>query len=720
VTPESAVTHIVTDRALRNHRQDLLGRWAFSSGVADVLGARTDSESLVVGISARGGEGKSTVLNFIEEHLREDHSHVVCVRFAPWPYGSAKKVTIALFEAISHAVSAELRTKAARRVNERLWQVGDALASSLGSGSGGLSKPARAMSRKGLVKDKREIRRLLAKEDARIVVLVDEIDQLDDREVAALFKVVAATVDIDFIDFVLAFDSDAVARALKKRRGGRLVDGRRFVEKVVQLPLSLPPPSTSILRRMLIRGVTSILNDLGARPTSDENARLAGYIDGQIMNMVSTPRQVKRLVSAYSVAWSSVHNDVSYADLLLVEALRLLRPTVYEFIRRRKAKLVGADPRWMASSSSPSEFHDMIHAEFESARPRIPGAELDEAVEAVGQLFPLVRAACLRLPYSLEESFHATEGRRIASPNHFDRYFALGVPDGDVTSNELGSFLSSVDDLDETVVRLQDYFRSDRNEAFIQHLLEERSRIPEESARILALGIAQASHDLPLVGTGFDSVGSPTLQAANVTKSLLRDLPPIRRLLALQEVVRKATSAAYVQLFLTLWTNGNGDSVLEANELDEVRRTFAERLLAEGHERALFVTYGRAAVSMYELVSDALGFDASNELVKAETPDVPTTIAFLRNFGFENYSGPFSAAHNDALMSGLVRVVDPEYVVEQLRAGETGTGGRREPSELRADRQFVITFIDLVERFRKFVEEPEPTFPHFPTDPEFD
>lgn len=66
---------------------DGLRRRLFAYRIADTITSRTDPASVVIGIYGRWGEGKTTVLNFIERHLAESDS-IVCIRFNPWLYQS--------------------------------------------------------------------------------------------------------------------------------------------------------------------------------------------------------------------------------------------------------------------------------------------------------------------------------------------------------------------------------------------------------------------------------------------------------------------------------------------------------------------------------------------------------------------------------------------------------------------------------------------------------
>jgi predicted KAP-like P-loop ATPase len=70
-----------TDGALTEQERDSFGRWEFSVAIADLLATRPDTTSMVVGVNAPRGAGKTTVLNFIDGHLEQCHPEVLRVRY---------------------------------------------------------------------------------------------------------------------------------------------------------------------------------------------------------------------------------------------------------------------------------------------------------------------------------------------------------------------------------------------------------------------------------------------------------------------------------------------------------------------------------------------------------------------------------------------------------------------------------------------------------------
>jgi len=78
--------------------------------------------------------------------------------------------------------------------------------------------------------------------------MIDDIDRLDDGEIATVFKLVKLAADFDhtaYISLRSASRRNGTCEALLRRRHS----GTSFIEKIVQVPLELPLPTRASCRR---------------------------------------------------------------------------------------------------------------------------------------------------------------------------------------------------------------------------------------------------------------------------------------------------------------------------------------------------------------------------------------------------------------------------------------------------------------------------------------
>src|SRR5688572_29901269 len=101
--------------------------------------------------------------------------------------------------------------------------------------------------------------------------MIDDIDRLARKEIQTILRLVKLTARFQHVSYILAFDDEIVAAALGERYGeGGSASGRRFLEKIVQVPLHLPPADSNELRKLAFEGVDQALTQSGITLAEDQ------------------------------------------------------------------------------------------------------------------------------------------------------------------------------------------------------------------------------------------------------------------------------------------------------------------------------------------------------------------------------------------------------------------------------------------------------------------
>ena len=147
----------------------------------------------------------------------------------------------------------------------------------------------------------REFRKLvqtyIVKRNLRLVVFIDDLDRCMPEKAVEVLEAIKLFLDVPGCIFILGLDDKVIARGVEikyrqlglsdgdEARRERLVEGTRYLEKIIQLPFQLPP----IERRKMTDFITHLVSDW----EDPECARVfaAGLVDN--------PRQVKRAVNTY-------------------------------------------------------------------------------------------------------------------------------------------------------------------------------------------------------------------------------------------------------------------------------------------------------------------------------------------------------------------------------------------------------------------------------------
>ncbi|MER7035989.1 KAP family P-loop NTPase fold protein, partial [Streptomyces albidoflavus] len=236
---------------------DLLG---FTS-IVDTVVAALQSPSLdpvTIGVNAPWGGGKSTVLGLLHEALDKEPGYRV-IRLDPWEFDDQFDVRGAVIgEVLQDLLTAYPDEPLEGPVNDLLERISWArVAASMARGrlvaqTDELVKAFTPQSRedgKSLAGFRGEFAKLLHNLPplTRLVVLVDDLDRCLPDAVMATLEAIKLFLSVKKVAFVLAADQEMVRESIAVSldatgRGEQFA--LRYLEKIVQLPLSLPRIST--------------------------------------------------------------------------------------------------------------------------------------------------------------------------------------------------------------------------------------------------------------------------------------------------------------------------------------------------------------------------------------------------------------------------------------------------------------------------------------------
>lgn len=309
--------------------EDDLDRWRFASEIADIVFSTPPDWSTRIGIFGKWGEGKSTVLRFAEQMLR-DKGNVV-FWFNPWAIQNWNDLWEEFGDGLCESLIAaniplDLTWK------EKIKDAGKWLES---KGAGRITEAvAAAVGRDKLVdatfgalsrwlkydgEQIRKIRQSLG--EKRVVVLVDDLDRCAPELLPQLLLSLREILDLPGFTFLLAFDDDIVSNAIVQKNPA-WVDGSKFLEKILDFRFYLPAITSKQKKRFMNRAIEhycgfvpgeSIENVLDLLP---DNPR---KLKALIRNMASLKPQVLRH-DPQELNWK----DIWLAQLLRLESYRFI------------------------------------------------------------------------------------------------------------------------------------------------------------------------------------------------------------------------------------------------------------------------------------------------------------------------------------------------------------------------------------------------------------
>lgn len=318
---------LISDNPIKDSSNDLLDRASSAEAFAKHIFSFDYKEGLVVGLCGEWGNGKTSYINLMRPEL-EKNSFVL--DFNPWMFSDAHNLVALFFTEIS----AQLRDyEDDNELINSLSSFGELLSnlkpipfvgnyfSVLGGCLGFFSKKKKE---KNSLKNQRDKLIKVLKEISKpITVILDDIDRLSSDELQSILKLVRVTGNFPNIVYVLSFDKNRVIKTLNDNN----IDGRDYLEKIIQIPFDIPQVPKKLLQENLFSSLDKILGDVYLDKVRWSNAYW-NIIKPTIKNI----RDIRRYTSSLSNIFKQLGAEIDVVDLLTIEAIRIFYPNKFKEI----------------------------------------------------------------------------------------------------------------------------------------------------------------------------------------------------------------------------------------------------------------------------------------------------------------------------------------------------------------------------------------------------
>lgn len=323
----------VTDNPIEGAAQDLLERGGVAGALADTIRYVDASKGYVVGVLGPWGSGKTSLVNLAREQLKSDKPELLVLDFNPWMFSGAEQLVDSFFAELA----AQLRLKGDkfRAIADDLDSYSELL-TPLGllpfvggwfdraRGVASAAKKFQDKRKHGVAERRTRLSEELSKLEQPIVVVLDDIDRLTTQEIREVFKLVRLTASFPNVIYLLAFDRYRVEQALQEEG----IDGRDYLEKIVQIVIDVP----ALPRELLLRSLTDALGKVIEAASSDQRfdaERWPDLLFEVILPSVRHMRDVRRLAASVYTAIRELCDQVELVDILALEAIRVFMPDTF-------------------------------------------------------------------------------------------------------------------------------------------------------------------------------------------------------------------------------------------------------------------------------------------------------------------------------------------------------------------------------------------------------
>jgi len=427
------------DSPIEQADDDRYGVTGFAESIAKSVIRVNKPVGTTLALNGPWGSGKSSVVNLIRAALaKAGDSKLVVSDFKCWWYRGEEALALAFLQSLHGTLRTSLGDKVKDlipSITKRLLQAGPTVGAAVTLASGmplaafftGVSQFASTFFPSGdtLEKTFHKLSEILAKEDRRFLIVIDDIDRLSPDEAIAIFRLVKSVGRLPNVMYLLVFDRELAEKAVQDRFPS---EGPHFLEKIIQAGFELPNP----LQVDLNGAVLTAIQDTCGNPDEDQVVRIMNLFYDVVAPYITTPRHVARYQNAISVTWPAIAGEVNVADFIALETLRLYEPALFQSIRSRKEEVCGVQ------RNDNRSHEDRLKSFLDG----LPPARRELAGVALQRLFPKLE----NMGYGSEWIAQWNAERRVCVEAHFDTYFRLTLSDEVLSATVIEELTRRADD----------------------------------------------------------------------------------------------------------------------------------------------------------------------------------------------------------------------------------------------------------------------------------
>ena len=279
-----------------------------------------------MGIVGDWGDGKTSLMNLVDNRIKEEHKDFIIVNFNPRASRKADYIQEDFLKSLKRSLS-----PFHSGVDRAIDKYADALDLVPGVPDviPKLLKLFQLSQDNEVISKRKELLNAIKEINRRIVVLVDDLDRLTGEELIEVMKVLDTNGAFPNMFFLTSFDKQYVNTVLNNYLN--LKDQKRlYTDKYFTVEIKIPLHPSFRLMDYLIRILKEATENgfikINEKEMEEQTKELSSYITSRL----HTIRDIKRFVNQFLYDYAEIQNDVSYRDYFLLELIKFVHPDDYK------------------------------------------------------------------------------------------------------------------------------------------------------------------------------------------------------------------------------------------------------------------------------------------------------------------------------------------------------------------------------------------------------
>lgn len=569
---------IKSDAPVKTKKDDLLGRYKFSSSLGKALLEWKNDDGIVVGLYGKWGSGKSSVINLATEFIETEtqkkryskKDKPIIIRFNPWNFTEQNQLITIFFSELAKAINYYDKGVDAKKVGQKLVTYSKffsvislvpgldpytKIVEKVFKQVGEASKDWGELQTKNLEQYKAELDKAIQKLGRKIIIVIDDIDRLNDKEIKQIFQLVKQNANFPNTVYLLSLDQEKALEQIGEKND--------FIEKIIQVNFHIPAVEDVRLQKILFDELDKILKPFPEGLWNVERWSKV-YHDGY-KRLFASVRNVKRYINSLQFNININADEVNPLDFFVIEAIRVFFPTFYEGVASNKELFVGL---FFLDNDRDRESRKK---QFEKLFDLVNEGQRHLVKTLIFELFPQVEAVYRNQTERERDEWF--KDKRICSEKRFGNYFYLMLAEGEISQTEMNIIIESSGNSDKLIKILEGLLKDGRIRRCLERLTELIDNIPNKNVENFVLGFYNIADRIPRERKGDLDFGVE-MDLVRLAYHLIKKLSPSDRYNVAKNIFSRSSSVESPARFISIekeeHEKNKEELLLKAEETDKL------------------------------------------------------------------------------------------------------------------------------------------------------
>lgn len=333
------------DQPITSTTTDKLNRSSFSKEIANLLVLEANEPCLTISLEGKWGDGKTSILNMVKETIQTMPIPPIIVEYNAWVNGKPESLIQDFLIQFTSQLGLVDHPKEGQRIAKELLAYSKlfsvvklipgaepwgTLVEKIFNRFGNATKSISDLKELNVTDKKAQVEKQLNKLNRPIIVIIDDIDRLTPQESFQVLRLVKAVADFPRTAFILSFEPSYLESVLAHNN---IDNAHEYIDKIVQLRISVPSITTKDLNILVDEHFDKFTEHYNFDHYQDDRDRFSYIYRQYLQRLITSPRDVKRILNHFTFVYNLVQYQVCIADLFVLSVIAVKAQKIYNHIK---------------------------------------------------------------------------------------------------------------------------------------------------------------------------------------------------------------------------------------------------------------------------------------------------------------------------------------------------------------------------------------------------